>query len=364
MRQRRIQSQAHAPYGPHGLQIPEELNSIRPRVPVGQISDWPPPGHDEPTDCHARLPPVSWKRPLMAAGQESNTSTERTAPRRQAPSWLAPIGAAFIMTACAGGQPTQATPAASGAKPPVAAPVTDDLNHELVAFIGDSITFYWDDPAWAPEEDLLSSHLPQFIDAGINGQTSAQMLARFGTDILDKHPATSLGPEDMNSLFAMVEMAVASGADVIVGTLPPQDFAGVTQTQQQLHAQWNEGIRTGAPAYGYTVAEFYDAMVNADGTQNAGLFAADRVHPDGAGYAVMWAVLAPLLNASTHAHQFETTMRSNNRCWPFGRACRLRTTCVFNQRACNLSACARLRGTNGAPIKILSKLLGRSLRIR
>jgi lysophospholipase L1-like esterase len=327
----------------------------------------------------------------MAAGQESNTSTERTAPRRRAPSWLAPIGAAFIMTACAGGQPTQATPAASGAKPPVAAPVTDDLNHELVAFIGDSITFYWDDPAWAPEEDLLSSHLPQFIDAGINGQTSAQMLARFGTDILDKHlgtivinagtndvdyldvnantnprdaAATSLGPEDMNSLFAMVEMAVASGADVIVGTLPPQDFAGVTQTQQQLHAQWNEGIRTGAPAYGYTVAEFYDAMVNADGTQNAGLFAADRVHPDGAGYAVMWAVLAPLLNASTHAHQFETTMRSNNRCWPFGRACRLRTTCVFNQRACNLSACARLRGTNGAPIKILSKLLGRSLRIR
>ena len=235
------------------------------------------------------------------------------------------------MAACAGGEPTEATPAVSAATPPVTAPVTDNLNHELVAFIGDSITFYWNDPAWAPEKDLLPSHLPLFIDAGINGQTSVQMLARFGTDVIDKHPgtividagtndvdyldlnpnantgaqdvsATSLDPDAMNSLFAMVEMAVASGADVIVGTLPPQDFAGVTQIQQQLHAQWNEGIRAGAPAYGYAVAEFYDAMVNADGTQNAGLFADDRVHPDGAGYAVMWAVLAPLLNVSTHAH--------------------------------------------------------------
>jgi lysophospholipase L1-like esterase len=195
-----------------------------------------------------------------------------------------------------------------------------------VAFIGDSITFYWDDPAWTPEEDLLSSHLPLLIDAGVNGQTSVQMLARFAADILDKHPGTividagtndvdyldlspnanskttSLDPDAMNSLFAMVEMAVASGADVIVGTLPPQDFPGVTQMQQQLHAQWNEGIRAGAAAYGYTTAEFYAAMVNADGSQNAGLFAVDRVHPNGAGYGVMWAVLAPLLNVSTHAH--------------------------------------------------------------
>jgi alpha-L-fucosidase len=242
---------------------------------------------------------------------------------------LAPIGVALALTACAGGQSTSQTPAISAAKPPVTAAIKDNLIHELVAFMGDSITFYWDDPTWAPEDDLLSSHLPLFIDAGINGQTSVQMLARFGTDILDQHPGTividagtndvdyldlnlyantnpqavsSLDPDSMKSLFAMVEMAVASGADVIVGTLPPQDFAGVTQIQQQLHAQWNEGIRAGARTYGYTVVEYYDAMVNADGTQNAGLFALDRVHPNGAGYAVMWAVLAPLLNGSTHAH--------------------------------------------------------------
>ena len=97
-------------------------------------------------------------------------------------------------------------------------------------------------------------------------------------------------------------MGAMNQSDAAVAATRPQDFAGVTQIQQQLHAQWNEGIRAGARTYGYTVAEYYDAMINSDGTQNAALFAIDRVHPNGAGYAVMWGVLAPLLNVSTHAH--------------------------------------------------------------
>lgn len=139
------------------------------------------------------------------------------------------------------------------------------------------------------------------------------MQARFDTDVLKHHPAAVVidcgtndvyqtGSRDLTPLFDMVQAAEATGAHVIVGTLPPNAYTllyplnpATAEEQQATHAYWNETIRTSAAAYGYTVADYYPAMILRDGRQNPVMFCADGVHPTSAGYAVMWQVLAPMV---------------------------------------------------------------------
>lgn len=220
------------------------------------------------------------------------------------------LGLAMIALAgCGAGMDgsSSGTPQASAPPQTVAqAPAVNPLSTTKIAFMGDSITFYWDSPADTSQAQLLRAHLSDFIDAGIGGQTSVQMAARFQTDILDQHPdviVIDAGTNDVDqdqsgntsALFEMIIAAQASGAQVIVGTLPPNNWSQETELGHQLHAQWNDAIRTGAKSYGYQVAEYYDAMVLAAGSQDSSLFKSDHVHPNDAGYAVMWKVLEPLL---------------------------------------------------------------------
>lgn len=114
---------------------------------------------------------------------------------------------------------------------------------------------------------------------------------------------------DLSPLFEMVAEAQAAGARVIVGTLPPNAYTllchpnpsqgvnnpATSAEQEALHAQWNSEIRAGAEVYGYTVADYYPAMLLENGAQNPALFLPDGVHPVAAGYAVMWDVLEPVL---------------------------------------------------------------------
>src|ERR1700677_3726424 len=61
--------------------------------------------------------------------------------------------------------------------------------NNLVVMIGDSITCYWNDPAWQNDASaLISAHLPYVVDMGIGGQTTEEMWNRFQEDVLDKHP--------------------------------------------------------------------------------------------------------------------------------------------------------------------------------
>lgn len=66
----------------------------------------------------------------------------------------------------------------------------------------------------------------------------------------------------------------------------------------------SEVILTGLD-YGYPIVDYYDAFILPDGTQNGALFL-DGIHPNKAGYAVMWKVLSPLLDqnlSSSHLKQ-------------------------------------------------------------
>lgn len=189
----------------------------------------------------------------------------------------------------------------------------------LVVMMGDSITCYWNDPAWQEEPSaLISAHLPRVVDMGIGGQTTEQMWDRFQTDVLDRHPETIvieggtndvelLDSVDTQFLFKMVTAAQSSGAFVIVGNLPP-----APDRPTEL-ASWRAAIMKGADTYGYEVADYYHAMLK-DGVQNQKLFFTDHVHPVSAGYEVMWSVLAPLLPQQVLSGPVAARPTSNDTC--------------------------------------------------
>lgn len=212
----------------------------------------------------------------------------------------------MLLTACGGAQTTQTK--SDGF---VINATRQDRVPKPVVFIGDSITAGWD----------LKDYLPDAINAGIPGQTSAQMLARFQADVLDKDPSVVIilaGTNDIrllddpnaSNIQIMATMASAAGIRVILCEIPPIDntldfdFANTTQESKVVTNFNSEVILTGLD-YGYPIVDYYDALILPDGTQNGALFL-DGIHPNKAGYAVMWKVLSPLLDqnlSSSHLKQ-------------------------------------------------------------
>lgn len=189
--------------------------------------------------------------------------------------WLTPI-IALLVSGCGGGS--------SG--PPAA------------VFMGDSITERWP----------LSDYVKDVVDAGISGQTSDQMLARFQTDVIATNAATVVilaGTNDVlklqnptvDNVQKMADMASRAGIHVIIGQLPPNSdwttdsiYASDPTAGDAAIEAFNADLVMMANAGGYTVVDYYDAMLLANGTQNTSLFV-DGTHPDKAGYDAMWSVL-------------------------------------------------------------------------
>jgi lysophospholipase L1-like esterase len=199
---------------------------------------------------------------------------------------------AAVLAGCGGGSPTES-----------AAPHVGPF-----VMIGDSITANWDDPSWTDKADLISAHIPAVIDVGVHGETCVQMDKRFDTDVLLLHPSivyiecgtNDIGQNqssDLSPLFAMIERAQSQGAKVIVGNLPPNAFWPyiIVHDDMPIFAYWREQILANASVYGYSVANYTPALELPDGELNPALFASDNTHPNSAGYAIMWAILSPLV---------------------------------------------------------------------
>lgn len=174
-------------------------------------------------------------------------------------------------------------------------------------FIGDSITYRWQTTEYAP-----TAELPAYIvDAGIPGETSSMMLARFKADVLSHHPdvvhilagtndcilaAHDQGGNgqlpDFAYVLEMVKEARAVGARVIVGTIPP--LAPTHGEWVQIGLQWNDEIRAESTAAGYEVVDYWDALTSND-KEIAADFLADTVHPSPKGYAAMWSAVQGVL---------------------------------------------------------------------
>jgi len=171
-----------------------------------------------------------------------------------------------------------------------------------VVFMGDSITQGW--------------HLDQsfpgkpYINRGISGQTTPQMLIRFRQDVIDLHPkaviilagtndvAGNTGPmtpeQTEGNIQSMAELAAASGIKVVLCSITPAkaypwkpEVASVEPI-----AKINAWMKAYAASKGYTYVDYFTAMKDADNGLPANL-SKDGVHPLPAGYAVM----APLAEA-------------------------------------------------------------------
>lgn len=171
-----------------------------------------------------------------------------------------------------------------------------------VVFMGDSITEGW--------------HLDQsfpgkpYVNRGISGQTTPQMVLRFHQDVVNLKPkvvvilagindiAGNTGPmtlEDTeNNLAAMAEIASANGIMVaLCSVLPAFDFPwspGHYPAPQVVTL--NEWIKSYASSHGYPYVDYYAAMKDERGGLPATL-SSDGVHPNEAGHTIM----APLVAA-------------------------------------------------------------------
>ena len=167
-----------------------------------------------------------------------------------------------------------------------------------VVFMGNSITEGWKDIC--PE--FFAGRA--YIDRGISGQTTPQMLIRFRPDVIDLNPemvvilagindiAGNTGPSTLEmiegNIASMAELAKAHEIKVILcSVLPAYDFPwnpGVYPAEKI--SVLNTWIKKYAAEKGFSYLDYYSAMVD----ERKGLKAEltpDGVHPNKAGYKVI-----------------------------------------------------------------------------
>jgi lysophospholipase L1-like esterase len=178
---------------------------------------------------------------------------------------------------------------------------------QRVVFMGDSITDSWDDPRY----DGFFPGKP-YINRGISGQTTPQMLIRFRPDVIALQPkvvvllagtndiAGNTGPMTLanieDNLASMSELARAHGIRVVLAALLPisdyeQNKEGqpIIRTVQRPPAQikaLNEWMRKYASENHLTFLDYYSALADDKGFLKAEL-SEDGLHPNRQGYAVM-----------------------------------------------------------------------------
>lgn len=189
-------------------------------------------------------------------------------------------------------------------------------NEQRVVFMGDSITDSWDDPRYG-------GFFPgkPYIDRGISGQTTPQMLIRFRADVIDLKPkvvvilagtndlAGNTGPTTIqaitDNLMSMAELATANGIRVVFASVLPvsdyemRDGKPIVQTVRRPPAQileLNQWLKDYAAAHHHTYLDYFSAMVDDKGFLKNEL-SDDGLHPNAQGYVVM----APLAEAAITA---------------------------------------------------------------
>jgi lysophospholipase L1-like esterase len=174
-----------------------------------------------------------------------------------------------------------------------------------VVFMGDSITEGWHFDG--PDGSFTGK---PYINRGISGQTTPQMLVRFRQDVIALQPrvvvilagindiAGNTGPMTLeqteDNLASMAELAAAHHIRVVMcSVLPAFDFLwkpGMTPASKVVAL--NAWIKANAAENGHVYVDFHAAMKDSrDGLPAA--LSQDGVHPLPAGYAVM----APLVEA-------------------------------------------------------------------
>jgi len=167
-----------------------------------------------------------------------------------------------------------------------------------VVYMGDSITDFW-----ITTDSSFFAGKP-YLDRGISGQTTGQMLVRFREDVINLNPAVVVilagindiaennGPSKLEDVFgnlvSMAELAKANHIKVVLSSVLPAfafpwrpDINPVPQVKAL-----NDKIKAYADQYHIVYLDYFTAM--ADDRKGLPLsLSKDGVHPTLAGYKIM-----------------------------------------------------------------------------
>jgi lysophospholipase L1-like esterase len=169
-----------------------------------------------------------------------------------------------------------------------------------VVFLGDSITDYWKLPDYFPGKP--------YINRGIDGQSTPEMLVRFRQDVIDVHPRVLVvlagtndiagvtgrtSNEDIEANYAsMAELARAHGIRVVFASvLPVHNYTHEAEESFALRPRdrilaLNKWLKDYCAKSGLVYLDYFSALVDERGMLKRAL-ADDGVHPTDAGYKIM-----------------------------------------------------------------------------
>jgi lysophospholipase L1-like esterase len=176
-----------------------------------------------------------------------------------------------------------------------------------VVFFGDSIT-----DIWKLDDSFPGKH---YINRGIGGQTTPQMLVRFRQNVIDLHPAVvvilagtndiagNTGDETLEQVeddyASFAELSRANGIRVIFSSVTPINHDNPTalrfflQRSPQKILALNNWLKRYCSGNGIVYLDYFSALADERGLLKTNL-SDDGLHPNAAGFAVM----APLAQAA------------------------------------------------------------------
>ena len=172
-------------------------------------------------------------------------------------------------------------------------------NKSRIVFMGDSITEEW---GRLSPDFFQSNH---YINLGIGGQTTPQMLLRFKQDVINLNPAIvfilagtndiagNTGPANLemitNNIFSMAELSICFNIKVVLSSILPvdkypwaEDIKDVPETISKI----NQQLKFYSQKYKTIYIDYYSSMVG----KKRGLkkeYTTDGVHLNKKGYDVM-----------------------------------------------------------------------------
>jgi lysophospholipase L1-like esterase len=189
-------------------------------------------------------------------------------------------------------------------------------NMTRVVFMGDSITDFW----------RLNEYFAgrEYINRGISGQVTDEILARIKPDVIDLHPKAMLilaGTNDIsrgvavktieNNLSMIGDLCQANGIKPVFASITPtSDYHKAENPRNEMTktrpiatiVEVNNWLREYCRSHRYVYVDYYNALLDTNGVLGPDL-ADDGLHPNAKGYRIM----APLATKALDLALSETT---------------------------------------------------------
>ncbi len=178
-----------------------------------------------------------------------------------------------------------------------------------VVFFGDSITDLWRLNEYFPDRD--------FVNRGISGQITGEMLGRMRADVIDLRPAAIVVLAGTNDLARKVPLATIENNYAMIADLAKlygikvyfTSVLPVSDHWKEVNASFerspgrppvfiralNDWLKDFCVRRGFTYVDYYSRMVDQTGQLKREL-ADDGLHPNAAGYRIMAPVILDALN--------------------------------------------------------------------